>query len=902
MALNKSGTFVYSPDIRVNIATVNGGYLDVSSDIIDFTMQRQINAVSTFQMTLANPGRKYNRKINTMDRIVVFLKRTNYVQTFSGYVVYAPIETLVPTPVTIVANCTLRIIQNTYWDNTLIQFQQLLLNYFDNTLSTGNSLVGDGGIAQVMVNLLNRVAGWDESKIHIQKIPENFLTLAGNLYSEYSGNNEYLSQTIIPNLVSFLAAGYASSNNQFTGSVSFGGSHTLTYSGAPNDTSITARYAHGFITPPIGKGQKDYPGPNPHNPVFLDNINADRWYCSVQFPYLKETNSAVADAAKAFFTASGQQPNGRILLVSNANKNKVVAVRITSVLQEPGKKDKYGNAVPIKENVDYIQCHPSVVQYLNGAIDDPNNWDPNGQHRYHNGHVSPIFFEYPAADKNVTVGVQKDIEQQVSVTNSGITNNLSGTPGSTVNATSDIQKVINFAIANKGAQYGRGFDTNHQKEFDCSLLLEAAYASIGIKVGNLAYRSKTNQGGTSQTMWGNGNPSDNTTCGMFIDKNNPSLQPGDLLFWDISSDKQTAPQHVSMVVSPPSNGTFNVIQAHGTYQHSGRTIPIDITPLKWSDIKGGPQQFYYDGNVKVEFHYMGARRPISIKYPTGLTSVINNLDPAINATTDSTRMIALNNAINNLFALSPQYDIRASVLAGSPRAFLLDNPLLSDLQTVVGAGLRQFMSAPNGDFVAWFPDYYGAWGTDPVISISDVEILDFQIYHDDNQLVTHYGVVGDTNGVGQQVNVADYMTTQGIVSIEQQNVMQLLLNGKTSDLLSYLETSQDFLRRYGMRPKMTEQNIIHSHGMEYLYAIYGFMNQWTNQFASNVSLTFMPELYPGMRISLTLDNESGGTDEYQFYVNEVTHQGSRSGGFITQAQLTAPVKNGKILNYGLDLG
>jgi hypothetical protein len=403
-------------------------------------------------------------------------------------------------------------------------------------------------------------------------------------------------------------------------------------------------------------------------------------------------------------------------------------------------------------------------------------------------------------------------------------------------------------------------------------------------------------------MWGNGNPSDNTTCGMFIDNSNPSLQPGDLLFWDIPSDNQTAPQHVSMVVSPPSNGTFNVIQAHGTYKHSGRTIPIDITPLKWNDIKGGPQQFYYDGNVKVQFQYMGARRPISIKYAVGNSTFINNLDPAADPNNDATRMISLNNAFNNLFALSPQYDVRATVINGSPRAFLLDNPLLNDLKTVIGAGLRQFMSAPNGDFVAWFPDYYGVWGTDPVLSISDVEILDFQIYHDDNQLVTHYGVVGDTNGVGQQVNTADYLTTQGIVSIEQKNIMQLLLNGKTSDALSYIQNSQNFLSRYGMRPMMTEQNIIHSHAMEYLYALYGFMHQWTQQFVSNVSLTFMPELYPGMRIELNVDNESGGMDKYQFYVNSVTHQGSRSGGFITQAQLTAPMKNGKILNYGLELG
>jgi len=63
----------------------------------------------------------------------------------------------------------------------------------------------------------------------------------------------------------------------------------------------------------------------------------------------------------------------------------------------------------------------------------------------------------------------------------------------------------------------------------------------------------------------------------------------------------------------------------------------------------------------------------------------------------------------------------------------------------------------------------------------------------------------------------------------------------------------------------------------------------------------MPELYPGMRISMSVEDETGTTNTYQFYANSVTHQGSRAGGFTTQVALTAPMKNGKIMHYGLDL-
>ena len=78
------------------------------------------------------------------------------------------------------------------------------------------------------------------------------------------------------------------------------------------------------------------------------------------------------------------------------------------------------------------------------------------------------------------------------------------------------------------------------------------------------------------------------------------------------------------------------------------------------------------------------------------------------------------------------------------------------------------------------------------------------------------------------------------------------------------------------------------------------MQQWANQYTSTVTLTFMPELYPGMRVVVNLDNESGGRDQYQFYCVSVSHTGDRSGGYTTQASLTAPMKNGKMMSYGLD--
>ena len=270
----------------------------------------------------------------------------------------------------------------------------------------------------------------------------------------------------------------------------------------------------------------------------------------------------------------------------------------------------------------------------------------------------------------------------------------------------------------------------------------------------------------------------------------------------------------------------------------------------------------------------------------------------------------------------PQYDPRASVLVGTPRAFLLDNPVMKDLTQILGAGLRLYQSAPNGDFVAWFPDYYGIYGTDPAIEISPVEIIDFELYHNDDQLATHVGIVGDTTGIGQQVSDADYFTTNGIVSVQDNTTMSILfgtlpgslssqsaldnnfynvLTQSTQQFQNNLINVSKFLDKYGMRPYVQEQQFVHSQAMEYFYALHTFMLQWTNQFVSTVQTTFLPEVYPGMRVKINFINENGTTDNYQFYCMAVTHQGSRSGGFTTQLDLTAPIKNGKIMHYGMEL-
>jgi len=919
MPANQSGTFSYAPDIACSVYTTSG-VLDLSADIVDLTVTRNIAAVSQVHIDLANPGKKYNRVINTMDRIVVFLKRTDWVQVFTGYVTFAPIETLIPTTVTISADCTLRILQNTYWDDTLLAFQKLLLNMFDYSAASSNSTVNDGGVTQAIINIVTSVCGWDPSKIHIQGIPMGLLEIATKGYNSVVTGT---AQNAITELSQILgASSHIAGNSTSTGS--YNNSTTQTVSGShvtytPPGTEFTANYVEAFYTHPLGDGaKKNFPGKNSSNPVSLEHIDDDIYYFSAPFTYVTFDKSAKDYVANAKSWLSQYWPNGnkndpnanlkgRLLIVSNVTTNRIVALRATSATQKPNTVGKNKRAVTNKDvaNIDYIQVHPAVLAYLNGTpgADDPTTFNPDTA-----PHPPKISAYMNWADAKTTKpGPQDNLaEGAVALAKRLGVKVPAAVPSTPKNYATAQEAVIAYAISQTGATYSQGgadpkhpdiYDgkkrgreeaktANTPGYFDCSALVHWAYKKIGINIGD-----------NTKSQLGTGTSADNSTHGTWLPFN-VKPEPGDLLFFGYAA-------HVVMLTAGvDEHGYAKIMEA------SDWNRPAAQRSILWDRSKGG-----IEGGATDQWSgqpYIGARRPLSLA-DKNRTYDVSSTTTAATETTKTTDVRDKSSTADplssdsNIASLAgsfsylmnpPSFDPRAAMIVGTPRAFLLDNNVMSDFSQIVGGGLRTYMSAPNGDLVCWFPDYYGFYGTDPVLDISPVEIIDFQIYHDDNQLITHYGVVGDTAGFGQQVSEIDFMSANGIVSLEDPGTMSVLF-GKHSK--GDPATVQRFLQRYGLRPMVQEQNMIHSHIMEYIYALTGFLHQWVNQFSSTVSLTFMPELYPGMRVSMDIPDENNVTHNYQFYCTSVTHQCSRVGGFTTQANFTAPIKDGVVMDYGLGL-
>lgn len=288
-------------------------------------------------------------------------------------------------------------------------------------------------------------------------------------------------------------------------------------------------------------------------------------------------------------------------------------------------------------------------------------------------------------------------------------------------------------------------------------------------------------------------------------------------------------------------------------------------------------------------------------------------------------------------------DVLTSITYTGARAIENDVKLLSVVSDVAKASLRSFASHPNGDFMAWFPDYFNVSNRTPYIMIKDVEIIDCTINLSDTNLATHVFLTADLQGItmgggslpreGNQIN--HLMGQSGIVSIEHaylldtflvksENRDELIFNlsggekgqqdrgeeaeegsederGGNEDPAIDVEANEDitnFLNRYGARPFPIQQPVIRHPWMAFFIAYQTFQMKWAEQFSSNVTFTFMPELFPGTIVGL----ESLGV---QFYCNEVVHSFDYKGGFSTSAQLMAPSvadspKDG-ITNLGLSL-
>ena len=271
-----------------------------------------------------------------------------------------------------------------------------------------------------------------------------------------------------------------------------------------------------------------------------------------------------------------------------------------------------------------------------------------------------------------------------------------------------------------------------------------------------------------------------------------------------------------------------------------------------------------------------------------------------NSTTTSTGSVSLagveSTAKASAFATYLQLpgilDQAESMALKGVRSLMNDQPLLPFVEQLCQASLRRFQSMPNGNFFAFYPDYFGGMNhRTPYWQINDIEILDGQINLSDEALATHVYVVGDTVGLYDGVNVEDEVASAGVVTLFEAMAANFITGldkeghgiptPKSKTALNTKNEVINFLQKYGARPYFEEAPMVRSGFYEMFLAFQRFCMLWSQQFLTQFTFTYMPELFPGGLIALP---DHG----LQFFVEEVEHDFDYENGFTTTAMLSSP--------------
>lgn len=291
--------------------------------------------------------------------------------------------------------------------------------------------------------------------------------------------------------------------------------------------------------------------------------------------------------------------------------------------------------------------------------------------------------------------------------------------------------------------------------------------------------------------------------------------------------------------------------------------------------------------------------------PADLPSDANTTVPGGSAGSDPSAATGTSNGIMSranatILAATMQWasveeQMEAVALQGN-KSLMNDKPLLPFIQQMAESSLRQFQSMPNGDFFAFYPDYFGeTWHRPPYWIIDDIEVLEGRVRLNDAALVTHEYAIGDTfySGAGSLQSKLFSAGSISILNAFQSGLVTTDANSNTGKDKATVELfhafnrimKQDeavqFLERYGARPDVQEFPFIRNPFYEMFMAYQRFMQAWSRQFISPFKLTFMPELYPGGKVGFP---EHG----LQMYIEEVTHLWDYNSGFVTEATMSSP--------------
>lgn len=791
--------FVYAPKIEAFIkAEGRNRLIDISDDIISGSVTRRLNAMSTATLTLQNKMGKYTRQFEPMDRIIIRLSRVGPpTLVFSGYLDESKYYQMYPGPITLTASCTLKLLQNTYFDPGL-PFVSFFFEKHGWVYDPQTGIITDSkgafgnfdtqsGIGEVLYAVLTEIGGWHKDHVIIKKIPNAFIRSIHRAMIRAGQEEEENFERTVKRLRTLLSAeGLADISG-----IPNAGEYTNPVRGSVNPVDV-ARYARAA------------------------GFRGDDLVVAV----------AVA------WGESGLKANA----VNDANTNGTWDAGLWQINEIHG--------------------------YTQNQLFDP-AFSARAAYRIYQGR-SNTFNAWVAYTNGRYRQFLDDAQRAV--------NKLAGTVGSdhrrpdTVDAASaagnrEPVKAPVYPVAIRGTNLGGpaahrakalgGWQSDNAIDIGCPM---------GTKIIAV-------DGGTI-TNTGYGGPMSANTGGYKL-----TLE---------TTNNRYFYTHLRSIASGIRNGTrVSAGQVLG-FSGAGNSVPhlhfaaekglyTDSQEDWWFN-----RPIYVDGTIVVPGDGMGGE--------PGTIGDVAELAAAIG------RQAAF-------FTIQLQgSDTQLSLELMGKRALANDVSLMEWIKAMVPASGRVFTSHPNGDFYAFFPDYFGYFERTPYFRISDIEVINLEIDRNDIELATHVFASGSILDQSSGITLGDRVTS--MVASVQEEAFDYFINvdpenprksrGKDKDKHRRFSPNK-FLERYGTRPMSVDLPEITHPLLLWMAAWSKFTEQWAKQFRASGEFTFMPELFPGGLVAFG--------NRITMFIEEVTHTFDRTSGFSTNAQLTAPAA----LNKAFDL-
>ena len=879
-------TLVYSPDVMIFIGA-RGVQYNVSKDVTRFSVERVEDGASSLQFTLANWGRRYDKVFHPMDPVTCFLKRVEFLQVFSGYLDTAHFTQLYPGTADYSATCTLKRLIHTWWDPALPAsvslMQQARLDQMESGDGQGQA---DSGLGSLLRRILIDVGNWTGGTIHIQNFPSIFFEfMKQQLPSMVASNNQQVEQ------FKRLLLGQDTSGGQGTVGASTASNAAP---GAYTPQGVISSAADNILPmSPPGVGQVFY-----IREIIMATDERRMGPRSTEL-----TNAAgVRDAATAGEPQRGWPELQGVAQNWQANETKSDAaiLAVACCLAESSLLMQANYAVPDSLNFPHDKVGAdhdsiglfqqrntgwgSVAQRMNPRASagmflnklntfDWRNMDPGSAiqrvqisatpgvytqyipqatalvqaERTAMGSNPAIASEFAAATASGTGGVA-NLANTLSTGGGLMGGSATSSPGTTLvgsvsaianKPNPDSEGAVQWAMTQIGTPYGQGKQVPHV-ELDCSGLVQLAYRSIGVETG--------------RTTW------DQASNGRHVPPSN--IQRGNIV--------------------QPHNGHSTIWLGNGQIIEEadfGTVCRISNYQTNYGSLENAYAILWFADN--------GGASPLALGNTVDPLGNLPGQPPGTNMTTASgqgtgsegghTEPIA-RNLFSFMFDVS-RFASDTHQLFKGEKAFINGQPLMQIVQAICSAGLRSFCSAPNGDFVAYYPDYFGLDGGIAAMDIEDIECIDIHLNLSDDELTTHVYVAGDETGVGNPQGTMGWIDTAGVATVEDTWLYMRMIQ-IAPDIPDGL-SGRDLMFRYGVRPLMKEYASVRSHVLEFFLAVKIFMLKWAAQYKTTVQFTFMPELFPGMRINFVGHN-------LQVYVTAVRHSGDFENGFYTEADIMAP--------------